>query len=74
MAENELTTIQIEKDDLKLLRDLAKNDLRSNPMELRWLIEAELARREQYGVIAMQELPHPEGCETIPLVLIGVTK
>jgi len=45
MADNELTTIQIDKETFKLLKELAQADLRSTPKEFAWIIQKELASR-----------------------------
>lgn len=45
MDKSELTTIQISKETLRQLRELAIKDRRTNPSELTWLIEQELILR-----------------------------
>lgn len=67
---SKFTTIAIYPDDLEKLNMLATADLRSNPMELRWLIEAEIERREADGIVAVQEIPAPEGAKPVPVYLI----
>lgn len=45
MAENEITTVQISKDALAMLKVLAEQDLRSATKQNEWLITQEWARR-----------------------------
>jgi hypothetical protein len=53
-----------------LIQELAERDGRTVPAEIHWLAEKELAARSGSGVFAIQDLPHPEGGETVPLVLV----
>jgi len=70
MAEKIFTTVQIDQETFGLLKELAQNDLRSTPKEIRFLVQAEIARRVALNVYAMRELPTPEGGISVPLMLI----
>ena len=47
MADNDLTTFQIDKETLSQLKELAGADLRTATSEVRWLVAQERARRQQ---------------------------
>ena len=70
MAENDTTTVQIEKDTLELIKELARLDLRSTPKEVRWLAEQERARRSADGIVGIQDFPGPEDADRPMLVTV----
>lgn len=45
MTEEKFTLTRIETEVRTMLNELAANDRRSIPMELRWLVEQEISRR-----------------------------
>jgi hypothetical protein len=68
MTKDELTTFQIDKETLRLLKELAAVDMRSGTKEIAWLIQSELARR---GITDIRRLPAPEGGDAPILIGIG---
>jgi hypothetical protein len=45
MADTDLTTVQIDKETLALIKELAQADMRSATKEISWLAHSELTRR-----------------------------
>ena len=57
MAENEFTTISIDKETFGLLKELCRSDLRSTPKEVLFLVQTELARRSKSKVVRIPVMP-----------------
>ena len=70
MPREDNTTFALPRIVLAQLRELAIKDKRSAPSEISWLVQNELARRARSGAYTIQDLPHPEGGEVVPLVLV----
>ncbi len=50
MADNDLTTVQIDRDTLEMLRGIAQSEDRSMAAQLRWMIRQEYERRAQMAL------------------------
>jgi len=50
MADNDMTTVQIDRDTLEILRGIAQSEDRSIRAQLRWMVRQEYERRAQLAM------------------------
>lgn len=68
MSDKEYKMVQISKQEHGKLRELAENQKRSMSNQLEWLIDQE--HEKIFRVISVEQLPHPEGAEPVPLLTV----
>lgn len=67
MADNDMTTVQIDRDTLEILRGIAQSEDRSIRAQLRWMVRQEYERRAQMALPLATSTPVEQNQMAMPL-------